>query len=703
MEGPKDEKPSSSPVGESAPAPKTVHSVEEIPPPPPVAGGPNGNGQHGFARKLKNILFGKPRDPTDPTVFHNISLIAFLAWVGLGADGLSSSAYGPEEAFRQVLGHEYLALYLALMTAITVGIISFAYSLLIEHFPSGGGGYVVATKLLGPKAGVVSGAALVVDYILTITISVASGADAIFSFLPLAWHPYKILAAFAGLIILTVLNLRGVKESVKILMPIFMVFVLTHFLLIVYGVGSQFWALPEVFSTAQARGSSDMKALGFAPLLFIFMRAYSLGGGTYTGIESVSNGLQILREPRVATGKRTMLYMALSLAFTAGGILLCYLLWHATPEEGKTMNAVLLDRVFSSWSIGSWRFGPWLVILTLFSEGALLFVAAQAGFIDGPRILSNMALDSWVPHRFANLSERLVTKNGIFVMGICSAILLLYTGGSVSFIVVLYSINVFLTFSLTEMGMSRFWMTEGRKHHKNWFRNLCVHMMGLVLCLSILFVTTYEKFSEGGWLTLVVTSSFIVLCVLIHRHYEKVRNEIKKLDDILCVIPEGTEVPPEPLDPARPVAALLVSGYGGLGIHSLLSIHRLFPGFYKDMLFLSVGAVDSGHFKGQEEMAALRRGTEESLTHYVESARGLGFRADYRFSVGTDVLDEAEELCHDVMRQYPKATFYLGKLVFRKEKLTNKILHNDTAHAIQRRLQFSGLQTIVLPIRMEGV
>jgi hypothetical protein len=253
------------------------------------------------------------------------------------------------------------------------------------------------------------------------------------------------------------------------------------------------------------------------------------------------------------------------------------------------------------------------------------------------------------------------------------------------------------------MAMAKFWLTHGKHERKGWFRYLLVHLVGLLLCLSILIVTTFEKFSHGGWLTLVVTSSLIVACLLIHRHYEKVRSEIKKLDDILCVIPEGTEVPPEPLDPARPVAALLVSGYGGLGIHSLLSIHRLFPGFYKDMLFLSVGAVDSGHFKGHEEMAALRRGTEEGLRRYVDSARGLGFRADYRFSVGTDVLDEAETLCHSIVREYPKATFYLGKLVFRKEKLSNKILHNDTAHAIQRRLQFSGLQTIVLPIRMEGV
>src|SRR5437868_6858947 len=127
---------------------------------------------------LKDFVFGKPKDPLDPRVFHQISLVAFLAWVGLGADGLSSSAYGPEEAYRALGEHTYLAVFLALATALTVLVISAAYNQIIEHFPHGGGGYAVATKLLGKYAGVVSGCALLVDYILTISISIASGADA---------------------------------------------------------------------------------------------------------------------------------------------------------------------------------------------------------------------------------------------------------------------------------------------------------------------------------------------------------------------------------------------------------------------------------------------------------------------------------------------------------------------------------------------
>ena len=594
---------------------------------------------------LKRILFGKPRDPTDPRIFHKISLIAFLAWIGLGADGLTSSCYGPDEAFRAILGHEYLAFYLALMTAITVAVISFAYSLLIEHFPSGGGGYIVSTKLLGPKAGLVSGSALVVDYMLTITVSICSGVDAIFSMLPVEWQPFKVPSDLVVLGLLLIMNLRGVKESVKTLMPIFLVFVATHFLLITYGVLSRAWAIPGVMAEAHVKMASDASSLGWIALLLILFKAYSLGGGTYTGIEATSNAVPILREPRVATAKRTMLYMAISLAFTAGGILFCYLLWHAAPEEGKTMNAVLLERVFSSWKMGTWPVGVWLVGLTLASEGALLFVAAQTGYIDGPRVLANMAVDSWVPHRFAQLSDRLVTKHGILIMGISSGLLMLYTKGKVSYLVVLYAINVFLTFSLSQLGMSRYWLGEGRHKTKHWVKYIVVHGFALILCLTVLTITTIEKFAEGGWLTLVITTSLIGLCMLIQRHYNEVRGYISQLDSILGNLPSeplpGTSTR---LDRSQPVAALMVSGYGGLGIHSVLSILRLFPNYYKNILFVSTGVVDSGHFKGRDDVEALKKHTVENLERYVDFARGLGMNADYRYTLGTDVLDEAEEI-----------------------------------------------------------
>ena len=210
----------------------------DTPPPPPATP----------YQRLKRFVFGAPRDVEDPHTYHSMSLIALLAWVGLGADGLSSSSYGPDEAFRALGDHRALAIFLALATGVTVLIISVAYSQIIKHFPFGGGGYVVASQLLGPRAGVVSGSALLVDYILTISVSVASGADAIFSFLPPAWHAWKLSAAVLAILLLVVLNLRGVKESVAILAPIFGLFLLTHLILIVGGIGSHLGEVPKVAS-----------------------------------------------------------------------------------------------------------------------------------------------------------------------------------------------------------------------------------------------------------------------------------------------------------------------------------------------------------------------------------------------------------------------------------------------------------------------
>jgi hypothetical protein len=640
----------------------------------------------------------------DPRIFQHVTLVAFLAWVGLGADGLSSSSYGPEEAFKALGQHTYLAVFLTLMVAATVFIISFAYSLLIEHFPGGGGGYLVATKLLGPRLGVVSGCALIVDYVLTITVSVATGCDAIFSFLPPGWAHNKLPTEVFVLMFLIVLNLRGVKESVTFLLPIFLVFVLTHLVLISYGLISHFAGLPTVLEGAVSEARKTTATIGLLPTIFILLRAYSLGGGTYTGIEAVSNGVQILREPRVHNAKKTMLYMALSLAFTAGGILFCYLLINARKIEGQTLNAVLAGKLFGPWQIGGFPIGSYLVIITLVSEGALLFVAAQTGFIDGPRILANMAVDSWVPHRFAQLSDRLVTKNGVFLMGTGAIAVLLYSRGKSDLLILMYSINVFLTFSLTELGMSRYWIQTRRDPaHKNWRRNLAIHGTGLTMCLSILIVSVAEKFFEGGWLTVVVTSSFIALAFLIKRHYQGVREELRRLDDTLLNIPvRPHQEPPSAIPRDEPVAVMLVSGFSGLGIHTVLAVQSLFPRQYKNYLFVSIGVIDSSHFKGATEIEALKAQTVSDLQKYVDFAHRLGFRAEYRFAIGTEAVEQVVKLSEEIRKEFPRAIFYLGQLVFENDRFYHRILHNETAFAIQRRLQFAGLQAIVLPIRVLG-
>jgi amino acid transporter len=645
--------------------------------------------------RLRRLLLGAPRNLRDPKTYHHISLIAFLAWVGLGADGLSSSAYGPEESFKALGRHHFLAVGLALAIAFTVFIISYAYSRIIEHFPFGGGGYVVASKLLGPRFGVVSGAALLVDYVLTVSVSVAAAADATFSFLPVAWHVWKLPLEFAAIGVLTILNMRGVKESVTTLAPIFVGFLVTHVILLVGVIAGRAWELPAVAREVGAGYRSGMAELGLAGLAALFLRAYSMGAGTYTGIEAVSNGLQIMREPKVRTARRTMIYMATSLALTAGGITLAYLLVHAQPVEGKTMNAVLAEAFAGGWGLP----GQVFIWATLGAETALLVVAAQAGFIDGPRVMSNMANDSWLPHRFAQLSDRLSMQHGILLIAVASAGTLLYTRGDTSTLVLMYSINVFLTFSLSESGMVRYWIRERRKY-PDWYRHIVIHVIGLVLCVSILVVNVIEKFREGGWITLVITSLLIALCLAIKHHYDGVRRHLRRLDEILAVLPPARAGGAQRVDPQLPTAALLVGPFGGLGVHQILTLQRLYPGYYKNLVFLSVGVIDAAAMKGVEEVDDLSRRTEQAMQQYVELAERLGFRATYRIAIGVEAVAEAERLCLETSLEFPRAVFHAGKLVFEKERWFQRALHNETAYQLQRRLQFKGLNAMVLPVRV---
>jgi amino acid transporter len=651
---------------------------------------------------LRRLIIGPPRDVSDPQIFHHVSLAVFLAWVGLGADPLSSSAYGPEEAYKQLGPHAHLSIILVAMMTVTIVVIAIAYSNLIRHFPGGGGGYLVATKLLGPRIGVVSGCALLVDYVLTITVSVASGCDQVWSFLPLSAMPYRLPTEFVVIGLLIVLNLRGVRESVYLLAPIFAVFVVTHAIAILYAIGSRFGGLPAVFHDAHTDLIHSAHTLGWWPLILILLRAYSLGGGTYTGIEAVSNGVVMLREPRVRTAQRTMALMAFSLAFTAGGILFGYLLTNAHPVEGRTMNSVLLTNLFGAWRPFAIPIGAGLVIVSLISEAALLFVAAQAGFLDGPRVLANMAIDSWMPHRFSQLSDRLVTKNGIYVMGIAAVLALMYTRGDITTLVVMYSINVFLTFSLTELGMARHWIKERAKEPR-WKSQLAIHGTGLVMCLCILIITTLEKFSQGGWITVVITTATIALCFGIHRHYDEIKGKMRRLDETLTTLPlpqQSDEVVPSPLNRNLPTAVISVSNFSGFGLHQLLSIERAFPRYFTQFIFISAAVVDSGTFKGAEEIESLEQKTEDDLKKYVAWAQAHGLKADYRTALGTEAVGTVEDLSRQLSAEFPRATFFMGRLIFREEKWYHRLLHNETPHAIQRRLQFEGIQAMVLPIRV---
>src|ERR1035437_1577010 len=612
-------------------------------------------------RLAKDVVVGRARNLSDKNLFDHLSLVALLAWVGLGADGLSSLCYGPEAAFLALKSHTPLSLFVAGATVLTIIIICTSYSQIIEAFPTGGGGYLVASKLLSPTVGVVSGCALIGDYILTIALSVASGADAMFSLLPPQW--FNSLPSWHMTMTL--------EEKM-------------NFYKVVFSLG----------------------IIVFLTLLAVVLRAYSLGAGTYTGIEAVSNGLNTLREPRVQTGKRTMIYMAASLSVGVGGLMLAYLLYHVTKVADKTLNAVLFENITAAWPpLASKSF----VIAAMASSAALLFIAAQTGFFGGPRVLANMAVDRWMPTRFATLSDRLVTQNGVLLMGLAALLVIVVAalfakGGLVNTLVVLYSINVFITFSLSQLGMVRHWWLE-RAQEPKWKNKIFINGFGLLLTSGILVSLCVVKFDEGGWVTLLVTGALVGVAFWVKNHYRQTQKKLYRLNELVAAAladeaVTAVEKPPIPCNPNARTAVFLVNGFNGLGLHTLLAVVRMFPKVYDNFIFLQVGVLDAGNFKGAAEVENLREHAQHEVNRYVAYMGKRGFHTEAHFALGTDIVDEAAKLCDQIADRFPQAQFFAGQLVFKDENIITGWLHNHTVFELQRRLYQHGRAMLILPIQV---
>ena len=648
-----------------------------------------------FVSRLKKRIIGAPLNPFNPAILRHVSLVAFLAWVGLGADGLSSSCYGPEEAYMALGANTHLALYIAMAMAATVFIISLGYNQVIELFPSGGGGYKVASQLLGPYFGLISGAALLIDYVLTIAVSTASGLDAVFSLLPLSLIKYKLSMEVLTILFFIALNLRGMKESIKFLLPIFVGFFVIHVVLIVYGISAHSRGLLAIIPDTVHDTQALVGVMGWVPMLALMLHAYSLGSGTYTGLEAVSNNVNRLAEPRVKTGKWTMFYMAISLSFTASGFILLYLLWDAKPVAGWTLNAVVFHSI-----LGDSFLGKTMLYITLLLEAGLLFVGANTGFLAGPSVLANMAVDNWIPTRFRHLSSRLVIQNGVIFFGISALLILLWSHGKVSWLVILYSINVFITFTLSLLGLCVYWLKHRSDASPRWAWRLAFSFFAFIITSAILCVTLYSKFLSGGWITILITCTVIACCLFIKNYYRGVAKKLALIDTELKQEIVDTHLPPISMDTKQPTAVILLGKNSGVGMHTLLSVLRIFPRHFKNFVFLNVGIVDVSSFSGQSNLNAMRHEANENLQYFVDYCHQYGIPAEAFAAYGTDVVHELMKLAEEVSEKYRNCIFFSSKLIFEHDNWMTRVLHNETAITMQRQLHLLGKELVILPMRV---
>jgi hypothetical protein len=397
--------------------------------------------------------------------------------------------------------------------------------------------------------------------------------------------------------------------------------------------------------------------------------------------------------------------MAASLSFVVGGLLLAYLLYHVEPVKGQTLNAVLFGKITAAWPPFA---SKGFVIAAMASSAALLIIAAQTGFFGGPRVLANMAVDRWMPTRFATLSDRLVTQNGVLLMGLAALLViavaaLFATGGLVNTLVVLYSINVFITFSLSQLGMVRHWWLE-RALEPKWKTKIIINGFGLLLTSGILVSLCVVKFDEGGWVTLLVTGALVGVAFWVKHHYRQTQKKLHRLNELVAaaladdaIVVEKT---PPPCDVNARTAVFLVNGFNGLGLHTLLAVVRMFPKVYQNFVFVQVGVLDAGNFKGAAEVENLREHSRVEVDRFASYMSRRGFYAEAHYALGTDIVDEAARLCETIAEKFPQAQFFAGQLVFKDESFATRWLHNHTVFELQRRIYQNGRAMLILPIQV---
>jgi hypothetical protein len=303
------------------------------------------------------------------------------------------------------------------------------------------------------------------------------------------------------------------------------------------------------------------------------------------------------------------------------------------------------------------------------------------------------------------LSDRLVSQNGVLLVGITAGIIMLLSGGSVHLLVVLYSINVFITFTLSQLGMVRHWL-QVKKTFKYWKRKIAINGLGLVLSAFILIAVVIIKFTEGGWITLIMTGSLVLLVLSFRRHYNETSKLLRRLDDlVLTAIDDKSIADPDsnniPIVSSKgKTAVFLVNGFSGLGLHTLFTVMRTFEGVFKNFVFVQVGVVDAGNFKGSEEVENLKMYIDTEAKKYVNFMMNNGFYAEAFTEVGTDVVSTVADLSKIISEKYPQSIVFGGQVVFPEESIFSKWLHNYTVFAVQRRLYLESIPVVILPVRI---
>jgi amino acid transporter len=458
-----------------------------------------------FAASLRHLAFGRPLRTAEEGT-ERLSKVKALAV--FSSDNLSSVAYATEAILFTLVAAGTssfgLALPISLLIVAVLSIIVVSYRQTIRAYPNGGGSYVVARENLGAGVSLVAGAALLTDYVLTVAVSVAAGVAAITSAFPGALDGWRVEIAAVGILLVMLVNLRGVRESGTIFAIPTYVFVGSMLALIAIGlVRTLVGAAPVVTGVEVVHVPAE--TLG----VLLLMRAFADGCTAITGVEAVSNGVPAFRRPEAANARITLTVMAALVGTMFIGTTVLAGIAGAVPAEGETILSQLGRATFGG-------VGPAYYVLQFATMG-ILILAANTAFADFPRLASLLARDGYMPSRFAFRGERLAFSTGIVALAVTAIAVVAAFGGRVEALIPLYAVGVFSSITLSQAGMVRHWL---RERSPGWTRSIAVNGFGAVVTAIVAIIFAVAKFAQGAWLILIVIPAIVVAMVVIHRRYE---------------------------------------------------------------------------------------------------------------------------------------------------------------------------------------
>ena len=601
---------------------------------------------------IKEFLIGTPLETIKEK---QERLTKTLGLAVFSSDALSSVAYGTEEIMIALLAGGAVLLHFTLPIAITivglVAIVAISYFQTIHAYPNGGGAYIVAKDNLGVYPGLIAGAALLVDYVLTVTVSISAGVAAVTSAFPaLAEHAIA-LCLFAILAIM-IMNLRGVKESGKLVsFPVY-VFIGGLSLLIVAGLFK--W----IRIPAPAIHKQVVSAAASALPLFIILRAFASGCATLTGIEAVSNGVKAFKEPEAKNAAMTLGWMAFILGALTLGIAFLAQGFHILPKANETVLSQLTRAIFGT--------GPIYYVIQ-FATALILILAANTSFADFPRLSSIMAADRYLPRQLSNRGDRLVFSNGIVILGLLSAVPIIIFGGNTDALIPLYAVGVFTAFTLSQAGMVRHWY---RLRGDGWIKSMFINGLGTVVTFVVLLIIAMTKFMHGAWIVVVAIPGLVMLTHKIHSHYLDVADEL------------SLQTGNKEVEYSHHTVLIPLSG-----VHrAVLKAVKYGKALSDDVKAVYVVLDMSEAKKLQEKWTEYGMGVPLILLH-----------SPYR-SISGPLMDYIE----NIQTEYPAGVITVILPEFVPLKWWHHILHNQTALLIKGKLLFKkGVVSTSVPLRLQ--